>query len=197
LVDTNRNYIAHRVSLPPVYDKIQLNHYFTKSYEDWCDRFDRGDLAPNHRKWEAFFEQNPTMKNIAHYKYELSRKKYKDFKSDDLISVVMCTYNRAKFLDNVISNILNQTYTNLEFVIVDDGSTDNSKEILEEWKKKDSRVRVIYSDHNFCKSRNLAFKEAKGAYVACMDSDDECALDRLEKQYLYLKAHQDVDIVGT
>jgi len=137
------------------------------------------------------------MRRYKYYKHIINRKRFKDFISNELVSVCMCTYNRASFLDNVIANILNQTYTNLEFVIVDDGSTDNSKEILNKWCEKDSRIRVIYSDHNFCKSRNLSYKEAKGNYVVNIDSDDECSLDRIEKQYKYLQEHKDVDIVGS
>lgn len=196
LADVNGETLSHSKPTKANFAKVQLNHYFCKSYEDWCDRFVRGDLAPSHRKFEQFFENNPEMRSVAYMKHIINRRRYKDFVSDDLISVCMCTYNRACYLDNVISNILNQTYVNIEFVIVDDGSTDNSREILDKWSSQDSRVRVIYSDHDFIKSRNLAFKEARGTFVACMDSDDECSLDRIEKQYKYLQEHEDVDIVG-
>lgn len=197
LTDVTGKRVTHGETTKANYSKVQLNHYFCKSYEDWCDRFVRGDLAPNHRKFEQFFENNPDMRPIEYKKHFINRKRFNTFNADDLVSVCMCTYNREKYLDNVIANILNQTYENLEFVIVDDGSTDNSREILEKWANRDPRVRVIYSDHDFIKSRNLAFKYAKGSYIACMDSDDECTLDRIEKQYRYLQEHLDVDIVGT
>lgn len=197
LTDVTGKYVTHDETTKANYSKVQLNHYFCKSYEDWCDRFVRGDLSPNHRKFEQFFENNPDMRPLWYKKHFINRKRFNTFKADDLISVCMCTYNREKYLDNVIANILNQTYENLEFVIVDDGSTDNSREILEKWANIDPRVRVIYSDHDFIKSRNLAFKSAKGSYIACMDSDDECALDRIEKQFKYLQEHPDVDVVGT
>lgn len=196
LTDVTGKRVTHSETTKANYSKVQLNHYFCKSYEDWCDRFVRGDLAPNHRKFEQFFENNPDMKSIEYKKHFINRKKFNTFSADDLVSVCMCTYNRARYLDNVIANVLNQTYENLEFVIVDDGSTDNSREILDRWSSQDSRVRVIYSNHDFIQSRNLAFMEARGAYIACMDSDDECSLARIEKQYRYLQEHQDVDIVG-
>lgn len=196
LTDVTGKRVTHSETTKANYSKVQLNHYFCKSYEDWCDRFVRGDLAPNHRKFEQFFENNPDMKPLEYKKHFINRKRFNTFTADDLVSVCMCTYNRARYLDNVIANILNQTYENLEFVIVDDGSTDNSREILDKWSAQDSRVRVIYSNHDFIQSRNLAFMEARGAYIACMDSDDECSLDRIEKQYKYLQEHQEVDIVG-
>jgi len=196
LIDVTGRRLSHSEPTKANYAKVQLNHYFCKSYEDWCDRFVRGDLAPSHRKFEQFFENNPKMRPVAYMKHIINRRRYKDFVANDLISVCMCTYNRAHYLDNVIANILSQTYMNIEFVIVDDGSTDNSREILDKWSSQDSRVRVIYSNHDFIKSRNLAFKEARGEYIACMDSDDECSLDRIEKQYKYLQEYHDVDIVG-
>lgn len=106
---------------------------------------------------------------------------------DDLISVVIPTYNRAKTLPRAINSVLNQTYKNLELIIVDDASTDGTEEIIKEF--KDSRIRFIKNEVNKGGSaaRNIGINEAKGEFVAFQDSDDEWHLRKLEIQMEAMK----------
>ncbi len=117
-----------------------------------------------------------------------------------LVSVVMPVYNRADTIRKAIDSILNQTFTDFEFIIVDDGSTDGTTEILDYYAKKDSRVRVLKNEQNrgISYSRNKGNDSAKGKYIAIMDSDDYSVPNRLEKQVAYLEANPEVDsVIGT
>lgn len=98
-----------------------------------------------------------------------------------LISVYMPTKNRLTLLPRAVQSVLQQNYQNLELIIVDDASTDATKEYLEELKKKDNRVRTIYLAESKGPShaRNLAIKEAKGEFVTGLDDDDEFLPERL------------------
>ncbi len=100
------------------------------------------------------------------------------------ISVIIPTYNRGNLIQNTINSVLNQTFTDWELLVIDDGSTDNTKEIVQEFIKKDSRVKYFYEENSGCPSgpRNLGVENAKGEYVAFLDSDDEWFPTKLEKQ---------------
>ncbi len=99
-----------------------------------------------------------------------------------MISVIIPSYNRAKTIERAINSVLSQTYSNLELIIVDDCSTDNTKEIVK--KIKDSRVRYYCFKENkgACAARNYGVSVSKGDYIAFQDSDDEWVLSKLEKQ---------------
>ena len=115
------------------------------------------------------------------------------------MSVIMAVHNAEQFLDKSISSILLQTLSQFEFIIVDDASTDNSASILDEMAKKDKRIKIIKNHQNIglTKSLNKALLKAKGKYIARQDADDCSALQRLEKQVLFLDKHKDVALVGT
>jgi len=100
------------------------------------------------------------------------------------VSVLIPTYNREKFLSEAIESVLNQTYQDYELLIVDDGSTDNTKKLVEGYQERfGGRLRYIYKEHtNLPHTRNTALKEAKGKYVAWLDSDDVFYPTKLEKQ---------------
>lgn len=112
------------------------------------------------------------------------------------VSVVMPAYNAEKYIGRAVESILNQTYTDLELVIVEDGSTDNTPEIISSY--HDSRVKLIWNNQNrgIAYSTNLGIEKAKGSYIALMDDDDMAAKDRLELQVEYLEEHPDIDILG-
>lgn len=110
------------------------------------------------------------------------------------ISVCMPVYNRAIYMRECIDSILAQTFTDFELLIVDDGSTDTSCDIIKAY--KDPRIRLIENKHNFIESLNTLLEEAKGKYIARMDSDDIMIEDRLESQYKYMEANPDVDVLG-
>jgi glycosyltransferase involved in cell wall biosynthesis len=110
-------------------------------------------------------------------------------RSIPLVSVILPTYNRAKLLPRSVESVLNQTYKNFELIIIDDGSTDNTKEVVQEYIRKDKRV--IYLKHRKNKggsaARNTGIKKAKANYIAFQDSDDEWIYNKLEKQVKIIK----------
>lgn len=109
----------------------------------------------------------------------------------------MPVYNGAKYLDRTISFMLVSTFKDFEFIVIDDGSTDNSYEILEKWAEEDSRVKVYKNPQNMgiAKTRNRGFELARGKYIAPMDQDDISLPERLELSVAYLDAHKDVTLV--
>lgn len=113
-----------------------------------------------------------------------------------LISVVVPVYNVAKYLKKSIESIVNQTYTNLEIILVDDGSKDESGEICEDYSLKDSRIIVIHKPNGgLSDARNASIKQAKGEYITFVDSDDTIDYDMIEFLYdLILKFHTKMSI---
>ena len=114
------------------------------------------------------------------------------------VSVVMTTYNGERFLSEAIECILNQSFTDLELIVVDDGSIDSSASIIRSFCARDLRVRGIFLERNLGipKAANRGLEAARGEYVARMDSDDQCHRDRLLKQVCYLDKHKKIQIVG-
>ena len=112
-----------------------------------------------------------------------------------MISVLMLTHNRENMVGRAIESILNQTYKDFELVIVDDGSTDNSGKIADEYAKNDNRIRVIHQIPNIgmSRARNKAIDAAKGDYLTFIDDDDWAELDYLEF-LLNLITENDADI---
>lgn len=111
-----------------------------------------------------------------------------------LISVIVPVYKVEKYLDQCVSSIVNQTYRNLEIILVDDGSPDNCPAICDEWVRKDSRVRVIHKANGGPDTaRNAGLDAAKGEYIGTIDSDDFIAPDMYEKLYILL-TENDADI---
>lgn len=114
------------------------------------------------------------------------------------ISVIMPVYNAAKYLPLSIKSILNQSFKNYELIIIDDGSTDKSLEIIKKYAKKDNRIIFLKNNLNekICKTLNRGLEMAKGKYIARMDADDWCYPDRLEKQFKFMELHPEVVISG-
>lgn len=109
----------------------------------------------------------------------------------------MSVYNGERFLREAIESILNQTYRDFEFLIINDGSTDSSREIILSY--KDPRIRLIDNEQNIglTHSLNKGIKLAKGKYTARMDADDISMPERLEKEIVFLETHTDYAVVGT
>lgn len=113
---------------------------------------------------------------------------------DPLVSVIVVTYNHARFLKDALESIKRQTFKDYEIILVDDGSTDNTGEIVKGYQG----IRYIYQEHRgISRARNTAVKAAKGKWVAMLDSDDLWEKDKLQKQVEYLHAHPDCRIVFT
>ena len=98
-----------------------------------------------------------------------------------LISVIVPVYNLEKYLVRCIESIIGQTYKNLEIILIDDGSTDTSGQIIDEFKKKDNRIKVIHKENGGeSNARNTGLRMATGEYIAFCDCDDWMDLDMYE-----------------
>ena len=107
---------------------------------------------------------------------------------NDLVSIIMPSYNTAQFIKQSIHSVLEQTYANWELIIVDDCSTDNTEQIVKEY-LADKRIRFLKNEKNSgaAVSRNYALREAKGKWIAFLDSDDLWHPQKLEKQLAFMK----------
>ncbi len=107
---------------------------------------------------------------------------------NDLVSIIMPSYNTARYIGESIQSVLSQTYTEWELIIVDDCSTDNTDEVVKPF-LVDKRIRYLKNEKNSgaAVSRNYALREAKGKWIAFLDSDDLWHPQKLEKQLLFMK----------
>ena len=113
-----------------------------------------------------------------------------------LVSVIMPVYNGEKYLNDALQSIQEQTFTDFELIVADDGSTDDTARVLAGF--RDAKLILVKEDHRgFRAALNSGLALAKGDYVARMDCDDIARSDRLEKQVSHLNAHPEVGIVGT
>ncbi len=108
---------------------------------------------------------------------------------EDLVSIITPTYNSAKFIGETIESVLKQSYENWEMIIIDDCSTDNTKEIIEKYAAIDERIKYYILDKNYgaAIARTKAMELASGKYIAFLDSDDLWYEDKLEKQISFMK----------
>lgn len=110
---------------------------------------------------------------------------------DDLVSIITPVYNAERFIEKTIKSVQAQTYTNWEMILVDDLSCDNSQTIIKRIQEKDSRIKYIKLKENSgaAVARNTAIEEAKGRYIAFLDSDDLWKSNKLEKQIDFMKSN--------
>ncbi len=118
-------------------------------------------------------------------------------KHEPAISVVLPVYNAERYIAAAILSILNQTFTDFELIIVDDGSTDNSTAVICSF--KDERIKYHKNETNLklVATLNRGFSLAKGKYIARMDADDIAYPERLQEQYKFLEEHPEVGLCGT
>ncbi len=113
-----------------------------------------------------------------------------------LVSVLMPMFNASRYLHEVIDSILVQSFTDYEFLIVDDGSNDDSVAIARSY--EDGRIRVLAEPHlGLVATRNKCLTEARGRYMAWTDADDRSAPERLLKQVTFMEANPQIVAVGT
>ena len=106
-----------------------------------------------------------------------------------MVSVVMPCYNGADFISETIDSVLAQTYENWELLIIDDGSSDNSLEIVKSYAATDPRIRPIsQANAGSAAARNNGIKQARGQYIALLDSDDLWLPEFLESQITFMKS---------
>lgn len=111
------------------------------------------------------------------------------------ISVVMPVYNAEKYVKEAIDSIINQSFTDFECIIVDDGSTDGTKNIIRSY--DDGRIVLVENKHDFIASLNIGMKTATGKYIARMDADDIMHPDRLKIQHSIMEAEPSITVCGT
>lgn len=119
--------------------------------------------------------------------------------NDPLVSVVMAIYNEERFICQAIESIINQTYKNLELIIIDDCSKDGTFKAIEKYLLNEKRIRYLCNDSNIglARSLNRGIDISLGKYVARMDGDDISLVQRLKRQVEYLTSHDNCAVVGT
>jgi teichuronic acid biosynthesis glycosyltransferase TuaG len=113
----------------------------------------------------------------------------KELKNEELVSIVMPTYNCADFIDIALDSVISQTYRNWEVIVVDDCSTDNTARVVKDYMRKDSRIKYHKLEKNSgaAVARNTAVKLAQGKYIAFLDSDDVWFAEKLTKQISFME----------
>ncbi len=114
------------------------------------------------------------------------------------VSIILPVYNAEKFLDENLLSILNQSFEDFEFIIINDESKDKSAEIIQRYAEKDKRIIFLNNEKNMgcVKTRNKGLKLARGEYIAVMDPDDVCLTDRFKIQVDYLDRHPEIFLIG-
>jgi glycosyltransferase involved in cell wall biosynthesis len=114
-----------------------------------------------------------------------------------VISIVMAAFNEEQHIGECIDSVLNQTFRDFEFIVVNDGSTDRTEEIILSY--NDQRIRHIRNTENLklIKSLNIGLKAAKGKYITRMDADDICVPERLAQQFAFMESHPHIGISGS
>ena len=115
--------------------------------------------------------------------------------SSELISIIVPVYKVEKYIDRCVESIINQTYKNIEIILVDDGSPDNCPKICDEWAKKDKRIRVIHKENRGVSSaRNVGIDVAKGKYIGFVDSDDYIEKEMYEMLVRAINSDRKIDL---
>lgn len=113
------------------------------------------------------------------------------------VSVIIPAFNSEEFISEAIESVTGQTYTNWELIVVDDGSTDRTKRIVDKYLGEDNRIKYIYQNNSGpAAARNKGIQASCGKYIAFLDSDDIWYLDKLEKQMIFLKSNPDYVVYG-
>lgn len=113
-----------------------------------------------------------------------------------LVSVIIPAYNAEKFIDRCLQSVINQTYKDLQIIVINDGSTDNTLAILKEYEKQDNRITIIDQENTGVSSaRNNGLKLVKGEYISFIDADDWMSSDMIERLVIATKQGENVDVV--
>lgn len=113
-----------------------------------------------------------------------------------LVSIILCTYNRATLLRRAINSALYQSFPDWELVVVDDGSTDSTRKLIAEYMKKEERISYFFQPNaGLASARNTGMQRAKGDLLCFLDSDDEFAPEHLERRVKYLEKYPTIDFL--
>jgi glycosyltransferase involved in cell wall biosynthesis len=112
------------------------------------------------------------------------------------ISVLLCTYNRDKYLSNCIDSVINQTFKDWELIVVDDGSQDNTFEIVNPYLQKINNIRYVkHQNRKLGYAKNVGIQASFGKYITFIDSDDAYKPNHLESRIAYMKANPEIDLI--
>ncbi|MHC5613119.1 MAG: glycosyltransferase family 2 protein [Nostoc sp.] len=112
------------------------------------------------------------------------------------ISVILCTYNREEYLSNCINSVVNQTFKNWELLVVDDGSQDNTFEIVNPYVQKFNNIRYLkHQNKKLGYSKNTGVQASFGKYITFIDSDDTYKPNHLESRLEYMQANPEIDLI--
>jgi glycosyltransferase involved in cell wall biosynthesis len=114
-------------------------------------------------------------------------------------TIVSPVYNRASIVGETINTVLNQEFTDFEYVLVDDKSTDNSLEVLQEFAKKDARIQIVEHQENLgrCIARNTGIENANGKWICYLDSDDFYHSNHLKVLFQLIQSHPEIEVFAT
>jgi glycosyltransferase involved in cell wall biosynthesis len=112
------------------------------------------------------------------------------------ISIILCTYNRAKYLTDCINSVLQQTFQDFEIIVVDDGSQDNTFEIVNGYLQKFNNIRYLkHQNRKLAYARNAGIQASFGNYITFIDSDDTYKPNHLESRLEFMKANPEIDLI--
>ena len=112
------------------------------------------------------------------------------------VSIIIAVFNEEKYISRCLESLAKQSYKDFEIIVIDDGSTDNTKKIVDSF--CDDKIKYVYRENSGGASqpKNTGIKTAKGEYIAILDDDDEWLPEKLEKQIAFLKKHPEIDVIG-
>ena len=118
--------------------------------------------------------------------------------SEKLISVIVPAYNVEKYIVACLTSLINQTYKDIEIIIIDDKSDDGTLELCEAYQRQDARIKILHQNRGgAARARNLGMENARGSYYMFVDSDDQIHLQMIEKLFLALKNNNaDISVCG-
>ena len=111
------------------------------------------------------------------------------------VTVMMAVYNGGKYIGDCIKSIVRQAFSDFELLVIDDGSTDNTRDVIRSF--DDPRIRLICNNHDYIVSLNIGLRESRGEYIARMDADDVMYPLRLEEQVCLMDSHPEIAACGT
>jgi len=171
-------------------DSSNMKVYQTRAYKkflrDYWDRYERSIKRFNKNSPLIYLRTKLLMK-ISEISPEYR----------DKVSIIMAVYNRENFLEEAISSILRQNYSNFELIIVDDGSTDNSLNIARKFASRDKRIKIVLLNENkgFAAARNEGLKRARGEFITQFDSDDVMLLNAIKSRAEFLRSNLSINLV--
>ncbi len=113
-----------------------------------------------------------------------------------MVSIILCTYNRASLVARAINSVVKQSYHDWELIVIDDGSTDSTREIIKRVSSSNKKIRYYYqSNKGLAKARNAGLKKANGEFITFIDSDDEYAKNHLVRRVEFLTNHREISMI--